>query len=66
MVVCGAKSEMSLLKERDVLEQQGIRHHCFYEPDPLDDSDEPMGFTALASEPVYGEQRRLFRRWRVL
>jgi hypothetical protein len=54
------KDETALLKALKKLEDHGIRHTIFREAD-LDDQA-----TAIATEPVYGEVRRLFRNYQLL
>ena len=54
------KDEAALLKALKKLEDNGIRHTVFREAD-LDDQA-----TAIATEPVYGETRRLFRNYQLL
>ena len=39
-----------------------IDFHLFYEPDPVfgsDDQETPMGYSALCTRPMVGEERRL-------
>lgn len=54
------KSEHKLHQVRKYLIENGVRHVHFYESD-LDDE-----LTALACEPVYGERRKLFRKFQLL
>lgn len=58
--MCGVKNESALFKAIEQLNSQGIKCQWFIEPD--------MGnqFTALATEPVYGETRKLFRKYQIL
>jgi hypothetical protein len=39
------------------LDEHGIEHHLFFEP------DFGMGHSALATRPVSGKERQLFRHW---
>jgi len=39
------------------LSSLGIDHHLFFEP------DFDMGYSALATRPVSGKERQIFRRW---
>lgn len=41
------------------VEATGVRFAVFWEP------DDAMGYTAACSEPLYGDQRRPFRRYRL-
>ena len=59
-VLCKASSEEELLRIAVRLEGEGVRHFLFSEPD-IDNQP-----TALVTEPVYGEQRRAFRRYKCL
>jgi hypothetical protein len=59
--ICTVKNEEALYKVIEVLQKNGIRYTVWHEPDfpgvPL---------TAIATEPVAGEQRRLFKRCQLL
>jgi hypothetical protein len=42
-------------------EQNKIKYSIFYEPDPAEEiSDEPMGYTAICTQPIKGEIRKVF------
>jgi hypothetical protein len=60
LIVCGVRDERGLWQSLDRLRRLGIRFHAFTEPD--------LGgqLTALATEPVFGDRRRLFRRFQLL
>jgi hypothetical protein len=60
VIICGVRDEQQLHKVRRYLIDSGIRHVHFYETD-LDDE-----LTALATEPVHGDRRRLFRKFQLL
>ena len=60
LVLCGVKTEESLYRCLDQLEEVGIRCQSFREPDRNDE------LTAIATEPVSGEQRRFFKKYRLL
>lgn len=60
LIVCGVRNERELMKESARLDKSGIRHTMFYEADRNDEA------TALASEPVFGENRKHFKRYRLL
>lgn len=55
VIVCGVRDERRLWRCLNRIEQAGIRCRAFFEPD-LDDQ-----LTAVATEPVFGTQRRVFR-----
>jgi len=59
LVLCGVSSEEQLARVVEQLEQQEVRVFLFYEP------DFPRGYTAACTEPVCGERRRIFRRFRL-
>lgn len=60
VIVCGVRDERRLGQCLRRLEAAGIRFRAFFEPD--------LGgqLTAAATEPVRGNQRRLFRRFQLL
>lgn len=55
VIVCGVRDEPRLFDWLDKLERAGIRCRAFAEPD-LDGQ-----LTAVATEPVCGNQRRVFK-----
>ncbi len=57
LVVLRASSEEDLLKIAARLDSEGVRHYIFSEPD-IDNQ-----CTALITEPVVGDKRRMFRRY---
>jgi len=59
-VLFGIDSERDLIKLKRDLEKDGIRYHCFHEP------DYDTGYTALATEPLQGEARQRFAHLRPL
>jgi len=60
LVVCGMNSEQRLLSAADHLFRSNIRFTLFREPDRHNQ------VTALATEPVTGNRRRLLDRYRCL
>ena len=60
LVVLGVKGEQQLYNSARKLDKAGIRYRIFTEPDRNDEA------TAIATEPVFGEQRHLFRTYRCL
>jgi len=60
LVVLGVKGEHQLYNSARKLDSAGIRYRIFTEPDRNDEA------TAIATEPIFGEQRRLFRNYRCL
>lgn len=60
VIICGIKNETKLNQVRKFLIDNGIRHVHFYEPD-IDDE-----LTALATEPLHGDRRNLFRKFQLL
>lgn len=59
VVVCAAKSEDEVKLQAGRLEAQGVRTAVFREPDIGNQ------VTALATEPLAGNRRRLFAKWRM-
>lgn len=60
LVVCGIPDEIQLYQCMERLRRLGIAHRPFREPDRGDE------LTALATGPIFGPHRRLFRRYRCL
>lgn len=59
-VLCGAKNEADLTKIAQYLERNGIEFEMFHEP------DHNTGYSAIATKPLYGEERRPLRRFQLL
>lgn len=60
MVLCLTINEEELDKLSTYLKGHGIAHHMFYEP------DFETGHTAICTEPIYNEQRKLFKKFKLL
>lgn len=60
MVVLGVKTEAALFKAIEKLSKNNIKCQWFVEPDIGNQ------VTALATEPVYGDTRLLFRNYQIL
>jgi hypothetical protein len=60
VIVCGIRDEPKLCRALDRLRAHEIRYRAFYEPD-LDGQ-----LTAVATEPVFGHQRHVFRQYQLL
>lgn len=61
VVICEVPSEVALVSEAERLQRRGLDHYVFEEPDQGNQK------TALATEPVEPQERRLFSRlplWR--
>lgn len=58
-VLLRAKSQAELIKQAERLEQHGIDFHMFHEPDIGE-------FTSIATEPIYSEDRKIFKRYSLL
>ena len=56
-VLIGAKDEKALAKIAFDLERQGIEFEFFYEP------DHDTGYTAIATRPLCGDERKPFRKY---
>ncbi len=57
-ILLEAKNEDHLSKIMMKLQEEGIVHHMFYEPD-VDEH------TAITTEPIYGHGRRFFRKFKM-
>ncbi len=60
LVVIGVENEPELVRCAEKLDDLGVRFHLFVEPDKNNE------FTALATEPVSGKTRRVFRDYQLL
>jgi hypothetical protein len=60
LVVCAIPSERQLFQCLDHLRRSGIACRTFHEPDRNNE------LTAIGTEPVCGQRRRLFKRYRCL
>ena len=64
MVLLAVEDETALLKALESISP--VRYEVFFEPDPIDDSSKgSMGYTAACTEPISGDKRRLFRKFRM-
>jgi len=60
LILFEAKDEQHLEKIKDKIDAKGIKAHMFFEP------DHNTGFTAIATEPIYGEEdRKFFRKFKM-
>ena len=46
-------------------ESRGIQVAVFDEPDPVEEGGEPMGKTAACTQPIPGELRKYFRKFKM-
>jgi hypothetical protein len=60
LVLCGVSSQRQLFQCLDYLGRSRVSCRTFYEPDRGDE------LTAIATEPIFGPRRRIFRRYRCL
>jgi hypothetical protein len=60
LVVIGVNDESKLHKAAIKLDNHGIRYKTFIEPDRNDEA------TAIATEPIWGEAREIFRNYTLL
>jgi len=60
LVVCAVADERQLFRCLDRLRRFGIAHRAFHEPDRGNE------LTAIGTEPISGERRRIFKRYRCL
>lgn len=59
MVLCSIENEEELDKLGAYLKRHNIAYHMFYEP------DFETGYTAICTEPIYNEQRKLFKKFKL-
>jgi hypothetical protein len=60
LIVCAVGDEPALWRQVHRLQRQGVHLRAFFEPDRGNE------LTALATEPIFGKTRRLFRNLRLL
>jgi len=60
VVLCSVKNEIKLRNSLNFIQSRGIKCASFEEPD-LDNQ-----LTAIATEPVYQNQRHIFRKFQIL
>lgn len=69
LILLQVKDENELLEWSYYLKDAEIKHTVFYEPDPAEEiNNEPMGNTALCTEPLHGKRKDIFRncpKWEV-
>lgn len=61
LITLSVKDQAHLIQMSEKLNMNNIEHHMFFEP------DDNMGFSALATHPVTGEERNHFKKlklWR--
>jgi hypothetical protein len=57
LILFGVKDEKALLKAAERLGMNGVDHVLFFEP------DYDTGYTAMATEALYGADREIMRRY---
>lgn len=60
LVLIGLKDETALVKAAAQLDENGIEHEMFFEP------DNQAGYTALCTRPLQGEERKPLKRFPLL
>jgi len=60
VIICQVDNEKALHKTIEYLRECGVRYRTFVEPDRNDET------TALATEILYGEQRKILRKYQLL
>jgi hypothetical protein len=58
-VLFAVKDEVELEKIADYLDRNDVSHERFFEP------NYDMGHTAICTEPIYNEQRKLFKKFKL-
>jgi len=59
MVLLGVSGEKELIRIHEQLKEDGIKSHIFFEP------DYDLGYTALATQPLYGKNRNRFKNFQL-
>lgn len=59
IVLFEVKNEEHLIKTNEYLKSRGIKTYIFFEP------DYDTGYTAIATEPLHGEDRTIMSRFRL-
>ena len=59
IVLFGVKNQQALIEASEYLTLHGIDYEMFYEPDIT-------GFTAIATEPLFGDERTPLKRFKLL
>ena len=60
VIILGIKNETKLHQIRSYLIENEVQHVHFYEPDIGHE------LTAIATQPIFGEQRKLFRKFQLV
>lgn len=60
LVLIGVRNEKAITETSQFLDSKGVKHQMFFEP------DFSLGFTSIATEPVYGNSRRKFSKFKLL
>lgn len=60
LILLGIRNEAELVKTSQMLDLKNVKHQMFFEP------DYSTGFTAIATEPIYGVRRRIFSKYKLL
>ena len=60
VIIIGIKSEQKLQQVRKYLVDNDVRHVHFYEPDLNNE------LTSIATEPIFEDRRKLFRKFQLL
>jgi len=62
LILLQAEYEKELMSMSENMTKSGIHHTTFYEPDPAQEvSEDPMGLTAICSEPLRGDIKNFFK-----
>jgi len=59
IILFEVKNEEHLIKTNEYLQGRGLKTYMFFEP------DYDMGYTAIATEPLQGEDRTIMSRFRM-
>lgn len=59
LIMLSVKNEQELKRIKDYLDSHEIESYMFYEP------DYDMGYTSICAGPVYGDQRKVFKKFKL-
>jgi len=62
LILLQVENQSELINWSEIMKEHRVKFSMFFEPDPIFDEDtEPMGYTAICSEPISGLRRELFK-----
>jgi hypothetical protein len=62
LILLQVENQKELNEFSETIKEHRIKYSMFFEPDPIIDGDtEPMGNTAICTEPISGSKREIFK-----